>query len=40
MEGWTLKTKILEFLVKSAAAMPYITIIAATIWIVSILIRL
>lgn len=35
-----MKAKILEFLVKSAAAMPYIAIVAATIWIVSILIRL
>lgn len=35
-----MKEKFVEFLVKSAAAMPYITILAATVWIVTILIRL
>lgn len=35
-----MKTKILEYLVKAVAAMPYITILAVAVWIVAILIRL
>lgn len=40
LEGRILKTKILEFLVKAVAAMPYITILAVAVWIVTILVRL